>query len=126
MLSQFPVNTVSYTLPFVESEERANAVRERINTLYQQTGVRPLVFYSIISQTVRDIINSSDGFCQDIVQVLVAPLQGDLNIPPAPEANRIHGLTAKTSANMMRASPPLTIPLPTTMAFHYAISIRRR
>lgn len=95
VLSQFPVNTVSYTLPFVESEARANAVRERINTLYQQTGVRPLVFYSIINQTVRDIINSSDGFCQDIVQALVAPLQGELNIPPAPEANRTHGLTAK-------------------------------
>lgn len=43
VLSQFPVNTVSYTLPFVESEARAKAVCEQINTLYHQSGVRPLV-----------------------------------------------------------------------------------
>lgn len=64
VLSQFPVNTVSYTLPFVESEARAKAVCEQINTLYQQTGVRPLVFYSIVTPTVRNIIISSEGFCQ--------------------------------------------------------------
>ncbi len=94
VLSQFPVNTVSYTLPFVESEARAKAVCEQINTLYQQTGVRPLVFYSIVTPTVRNIITSSDGFCQDIVQALVAPLQEELNTPPTPIANRTHGLTA--------------------------------
>ncbi|WP_304169777.1 pyruvate, water dikinase regulatory protein [Lonsdalea britannica] len=94
VLSQFPVDITSYTLPFVESTSRANAVREQINAIYQQSGVRPLVFYSIVTPAIRDIIVSSEGFCQDIVQALVAPLQQELNIAPSPVANRTHGLTA--------------------------------
>ncbi|ACS85453.1 posphoenolpyruvate synthetase regulatory kinase/phosphorylase PpsR [Musicola paradisiaca] len=94
VLSQFPISTVSYTLPFVENEARARAVCEQINTLYQQSGLRPLVFYSIVTPEIRDIITHSEGFCQDIVQALVAPLQQELNVAPSPVANRTHGLTA--------------------------------
>ncbi len=75
VLSQFPVNTTSVTLPFVENVQRAQAVKAQINALYQQSGVRPLVFFSIVTPEVRDIIVQSEGFCQDIVQALVAPLQ---------------------------------------------------
>lgn len=38
--------------------------------------------------------SESDGFCQDIVQSLVAPLQQELGVEPDPIANRTHGLTA--------------------------------
>ncbi|TDS89548.1 hypothetical protein EDF78_108191 [Rahnella sp. BIGb0236] len=94
VLSQFPVNATTYSLPFVESEERAKAVCRQINDIYEKTGARPLVFYSIISPTIRDIIKGSEGFCQDIVQSLVAPLQNELGVDPTPIANRTHGLTA--------------------------------
>ncbi|KKW49317.1 phosphoenolpyruvate synthase regulatory protein, partial [Pantoea ananatis] len=67
VLSQFPVNTNSVTLPFVENVQRAQAVKAQINALFQQSGVRPLVFFSIVTPEVRDIILQSDGFCQDIV-----------------------------------------------------------
>ena len=56
--------------------------------------MRPLVFYSIISPEVRDVIVQSQGFCQDIVQALVSPLQGELDVEPTPVPNRTHGLTA--------------------------------
>ncbi len=48
VMSQFPVAINSITLPFIESESRARAVKEQIDAIYQQTGVRPLVFYSIV------------------------------------------------------------------------------
>lgn len=94
VLSQFPIATIGHTLPFVENEARARAVCEQINAAYHHSGVRPLVFYSIVTPPVRDIIVSSEGFCQDIVQALVAPLQQELNVAPTPVANRTHGLTA--------------------------------
>jgi regulator of PEP synthase PpsR (kinase-PPPase family) len=50
-------------------------VKDQIDAIYQQTGVRPLVFYSIVIPEIRSIILQSEGFCQDIVQALVAPLQ---------------------------------------------------
>ncbi|MFO6499109.1 pyruvate, water dikinase regulatory protein [Serratia marcescens] len=94
VLSQFPVTATTYTLPFVETEARARAVRQQIDDIYNETGVRPLVFYSIISPEVRDVIVQSQGFCQDIVQALVGPLQGELEVEPTPVPNRTHGLTA--------------------------------
>ncbi len=94
VLSQFPVNTNSVTLPFVENVQRAQAVKAQINALYQQSGVRPLVFFSIVTPDVREIILESEGFCQDIVQALVAPLQSELGVASMPVAHRTHGLTA--------------------------------
>ena len=94
VLSQFPVKATTFTLPFVESAARAQEVCQKINQIYQETGVRPLVFYSIISAEVRELIQHSEGFCQDIVQALVAPLQSELGVDPQPVLNRTHGLTA--------------------------------
>ncbi|KQN61870.1 pyruvate, phosphate dikinase/phosphoenolpyruvate synthase regulator [Erwinia sp. E602] len=94
VLSQFPVTTQTLTLPFVQTVQRAQAVKAQINAICQQTGVRPLVFISIVTPEIREIILQSDAFCQDIVQSLVAPLQQELGIAPAPVANRTHGLTA--------------------------------
>ncbi|BDH46164.1 putative phosphoenolpyruvate synthase regulatory protein [Salmonella enterica subsp. enterica serovar Choleraesuis] len=94
VMSQFPVSINSVTLPFVESTARARAVREQIDALYAQTGVRPLVFYSIVVPEIREIIEQSAGFCQDIVQALVAPLQSELQLDPVPVAHRTHGLNA--------------------------------
>ena len=34
----------------------------------------------------------SEGFCQDIVQALVAPLQQEMKLDPTPIAHRTHGL----------------------------------
>ncbi|MFZ1874537.1 MAG: kinase/pyrophosphorylase, partial [Chania sp.] len=93
VLSQFPIKATTYILPFVETEARARGVCQQINDIYHQTGVRPLVFYSIISPEVRQVITQSEGFCQDIVQALVGPLQGELGVEPTPIANRTHGLT---------------------------------
>ncbi|ETS30488.1 phosphoenolpyruvate synthase regulatory protein [Photorhabdus temperata] len=95
VLSQFPIKVTSYTLPFVANETRAKEIKQQINQIYQDTSIRPLVFYSIISSGVKNIITSSEGFCQDIVQTLVAPLQKETGLEPKPELNRTHGLTAK-------------------------------
>lgn len=64
VMSQFPVTISSITLPFVENESRARAVKDQIDAIYQQTGVRPLVFYSIVLPEIRAIILQSEGFCQ--------------------------------------------------------------
>lgn len=94
VMSQFPLTVSSTTLPFVESEARAYEVKALIDNIYFQTGYRPLVFYSIVVPAIREIIIQSHGFCQDIVQTLVAPLQNELQLEPAPIAHRAHGLHA--------------------------------
>lgn len=93
VLSQFPLVFSSYTLPFVTTEARAEEIKQKIDAIYQETTYRPLVFYSIISPSVKKIITQSSGFCQDIVQTLVAPIQMEVGLEPEPKLNRTHGLS---------------------------------
>ena len=46
----------------MENESRAKAVKDQIDAIFQQTGVRPLVFYSIVIPEIRHIILQSEGF----------------------------------------------------------------
>ncbi|MBO2879831.1 kinase/pyrophosphorylase, partial [Providencia rettgeri] len=93
VLSQFPLSFISYTLPFVTSEARAHEIKQKIDIIFEETQLRPLVFYSIISPEVKQIITQSAGFCQDIVQSLVAPIQKEVGLEPEPKLNRTHGLS---------------------------------
>lgn len=93
VLSQFPLSFISYTLPFVTSEARAQEIKQKIDIIFHETQLRPLVFYSIISPEVKQIITQSAGFCQDIVQSLVAPIQKEVGLEPEPKLNRTHGLS---------------------------------
>lgn len=95
VLSQFPLAFMSYTLPFVTTETRAQEIKQKIDTIYNETQMRPLVFYSIISPSVKQIITQSLGFCQDIVQSLVAPIQEEIGLEPEPKLNRTHGLSTQ-------------------------------
>lgn len=126
VMSQFPVTISSITLPFVENESRARAVKDQIDAIYHQTGVRPLVFYSIVLPEIRAIILQSEGFCQDIVQALVAPLQQEMKLIPRRLLIVPMALTLIISINMMRALLRLITPSPTMMAFRYAIWTRLR
>jgi len=120
VMSQFPVSINSITLPFVENESRARAVKDQIDAIFQQTGERPLVFYSIVIPEIRNIILQSEGFCQDIVQALVAPLQEELKLDPTPVAHRTHGLNP---ANLIKYDARIAA-IDYTLAHDDGISMR--
>ncbi|MCZ5771082.1 hypothetical protein O5340_16435 [Escherichia coli] len=67
---------------------------------------------TIVLPEIRAIILQSEGFCQDIVQALVAPLQQEMKLDPTPIAHRTHGLNLIISINMMRALRRLITPRP--------------
>ncbi len=81
----------SITLPFVENESRARAVKDQIDAIYQQTGVRPLVFYSIVLPEIRAIILQSEGFCR-ISSSAGGAASAEMKLDPTPIAHRTHGL----------------------------------
>ena len=120
VLSQFPLVFMSYTLPFVTSEARAQEIKLKINAIYEETQMRPLVFYSIISPAVKAIIIQSAGFCQDIVQSLVAPIQQEIGLEPEPKLNRTHGLSMQ---NMIQYDARIAA-IEYTLAHDDGISLR--
>ena len=120
VLSQFPISLNQFTIPFVENVEKAHEVRQQIDDLYQKTQLKPLVFYSIVSADVREVIEQSQGYCQNIVHTLVAPLQKELGIDPLPAAHRTHGLTEN---NLMKYDARIAA-IDYTLAHDDGISLR--
>lgn len=91
VLSQFPIEFESLTIPFVETTEKALKVIEQINDSFITTGERPLVFHSIVNPEIREIIYNCEGLNYDFLNTFVAPLEQQLGIQAVPVQNRTHG-----------------------------------
>jgi len=96
LLSLFPIQFNHTTIPFVETEEQAYKVLEKISESFQDTGERPLVFYTIVNVDVRKIIAKSVGINYNFLDQFVAPLEKVLGVPSKPEKHRTHSIHEKT------------------------------
>ncbi|ARD22610.1 MULTISPECIES: posphoenolpyruvate synthetase regulatory kinase/phosphorylase PpsR [Shewanella] len=91
VLSQFPVEFETFTIPFVETIQKAEKVKQQINDCFITTGERPILFHSIVKPEIRDIIYSSEGLDYDFLNTFVSPLEKQLGIEAQPVMNRTHG-----------------------------------
>jgi len=96
LLSLFPVEFNHNTIPFVETEEEAQKVLEQISESFQDTGERPLVFYTIVNVDIRKIISKSVGINYNFLDQFVAPLEKVLGVPSKPEKHRTHSIHETT------------------------------
>ncbi|MCW8327852.1 kinase/pyrophosphorylase [Photobacterium sp. SDRW27] len=92
VLGQFDIETRQTTLPFVESVDRAISVQKQIDLAYEQTGIKPLVFYSIVVPEIKAIIEQSQANLYDVLHAIVEPLKHDLNMEPQPQLQRSHSI----------------------------------
>ena len=53
VMSQFPVTISSITLPFVENESRARAVKDQIDTIYQHIGASAVANVAVGERVTR-------------------------------------------------------------------------
>lgn len=96
LLSLFTVEFKHVTIPFVENEESAHKVLAKISESFQETGERPLVFYTIVNPQIRKIIATSVGLNYNFLDHFVAPLEKVLGVPSKPEKHRTHSIHEKT------------------------------
>ena len=50
LLSLFPTQFEHFTIPFVETLEKASEVREKINREFKRSGETPLVFHTFVTR----------------------------------------------------------------------------
>ncbi|WP_273021399.1 pyruvate, water dikinase regulatory protein [Rheinheimera sp.] len=96
LLTLFPAQFEHVTIPFVETEDMAEQVRQRINDRYKTTGQKPLVFQTFVDDNLRKIINSSNGVCYDFLNNFVDPVQRELGVAPVPKTHRTHSIHEQT------------------------------
>ena len=81
------------TVPFVDSEARAEELARKIDAAAEKDQSRPIVFSSLVHVHLREIIRRSQGLYLDIFDAFVHTLEGELQATASREAGRAHGVS---------------------------------
>ena len=92
LLSLFPTEFEHFTIPFVESVEKAKEVKDKINKKTKHTGEPALVFHTFVNPEIREVIDSCDGVIYNFLEQFVSPLEEKLGIKAKPKAHRTHSI----------------------------------
>ncbi len=91
LISQFDaIEFLRVTLPFIDSVDKARDAVAEVNESHRETGVRPLVFSSIVDETVRAEINLADALVLDFFQSFIVPLEQELGQDSMHAVGRSH------------------------------------
>ncbi len=93
LLTQFDgVEFVKLTLPFINTPERAQETVARINGAAGEAAGRPLVFSTTVSDEIRAILRTCEGFFLDLFDSHVPALERELGQASAHRVGRVHGM----------------------------------
>ena len=92
LLSQFgAVQFDVKIIPYVNTPELAHDAVARINEAYHLSGLKPLVFDTIVSDDIRNIINEANACNLDIYEGLITRIADEIGATPDPHAGIAHG-----------------------------------
>ena len=96
LLSLFPTEFEHHTISFVETVEKAEEAKEKINRATNRSGESALVFHTFVNNDIREIIDSCDAVIYNFLEPYVAPLEKELAVKAKPIAHRTHSIHEKT------------------------------
>jgi regulator of PEP synthase PpsR (kinase-PPPase family) len=98
LLSQFEgVEFDVVRRPFIADEKEAREVAEQIREVKAATGIRPLVFTTLVAQKLAAIIHLSDAFCISYFETFLVPLAEELGVKSSHAVGRMHGSASSVS-----------------------------
>jgi [pyruvate, water dikinase]-phosphate phosphotransferase / [pyruvate, water dikinase] kinase len=80
------------TLPFVSDLDKAHEAVRRINRSAEETGVRPIVFSTLVQDELREVVVQANALFLDLFSAFVGPLERELNTRSTHRAGRAHGI----------------------------------
>ena len=94
LLSQFEeFQFQRHTVPFVDSNEKIDAVIRQINDIATQEDRAPIVFSSIVDESMSARVREeAQALTLDLFQIFIAPLEVELNAKSSHAAGRSHGI----------------------------------
>ena len=102
LLTQFDTQEFRpVTLPFVSTIDKAQEAVRRINAAAEETGLRPIIFGTLVQDELREVLKRSDALFLDFFEAFVGPIELELNERSTHRAGRAHGVS-DTSAYTSR------------------------
>lgn len=92
LLSLFPTEFEHQTISFVETLEKAQDAKAKINRACARNGEPALVFHTFVNNEIREVIDSCDGIIYNFLEHFVAPLEQELKLKAKPKAHRTHSI----------------------------------
>jgi regulator of PEP synthase PpsR (kinase-PPPase family) len=80
------------TLPFVSSLDKAQEAVLKINAAAAESGLRPIIFSTLVQDELREIVMRSDALFLDFFAAFVGPLERELDTRSTHRAGRAHGM----------------------------------
>ncbi len=94
LLTQFDGRSFrQVTLPFIDSEDKAREAVQKIDSAATDSGVRPIVFSTLVQDEFRAIVKSANGLYLDIFDAFLVPLEDELQQKSTHEPGRAHGMS---------------------------------
>ncbi len=94
LLTQFEDFTFErQTIPFVDTPEKVDAAIRQINDTAAREGATPIVFSSIVNETMSETIRrDAHALMLDLFQIFIAPLEAELKAKSSHAAGRSHAI----------------------------------
>lgn len=100
LLTQFDgVDFKRVVVPFVNSLEKADELREKINNCYSEEEAKPLVFSTFINSRFREKIRESQCLFFDFFETFIGPLENALGQSSSHTIGRTHGVADVSTYN---------------------------
>jgi [pyruvate, water dikinase]-phosphate phosphotransferase / [pyruvate, water dikinase] kinase len=98
ILAQFALRARHVRRPFVDTMDKARALVADINTMTEREGRRPVVFITLVDETVRDIVTGPEckGLVLDMFRTFVEPLEAEFGIKSNHRVGRFSNVAASS------------------------------
>lgn len=94
VITQFEgIEFESIVLPYVDSVEKAHDAVKRINQAFNDTGMQPIVFDTIINPAINEVMSSAKALSFDVLTTYLKPIERALNIESTFTVGRAHGIS---------------------------------
>lgn len=100
LLTQFEnIQFEKQTVPYLDSLEKAEAFMISIKNCHEETGMKPLIFMTLVNPDINAYIKQSTACVFDLFSTFLAPLEQELNTKSSYTVGRTHGLADVESYN---------------------------
>ncbi len=88
------------TIPFVNSEAKAIETVALIDRHAEESGRRPIVFSTTVSDEIRDVLRTSSALFLDFFDTFIGPLEQELETRSSHTSGRAHGMADRAGYQM--------------------------
>jgi regulator of PEP synthase PpsR (kinase-PPPase family) len=94
LMTQFEnIEFEKQTIPYIDTVQKAQTVVDKINLCYEKTGIKPLLFMTLVNAEIAQTIKKSKACFFDLFNTFLDPLETELNAKSSYTVGRTHGVS---------------------------------